>query len=110
MVVGLYIQVFMTDMKTMRHSRIDYSITIQYWTENVYGVKILGKPELSGASQQKTFSDLRSVYTIQYNIIYIQHKTKISLQQQFVKKFGMIGKGVDSRIILSWSTPLPNID
>ena len=51
--------------------------------------------------------------TIQYNIVTIQHRlfptlNKITLQQHFVPKIGMVGKRVDKGIILSWSTP--NID
>ena len=38
--------------------------------------------------------------TIQYNIVYLQHRTKMTLQQQFVgPEIGMIRKGVDRRII-----------
>ena len=45
--------------------------------------------------------------TMQYNMVYFQHNT-ITSQQQFLPNIGMVGKGVDRRIILSWSTP--NID
>ena len=39
--------------------------------------------------------------TIQYNIVSFQHRTQ---HQQFVPSIGIVGKGVDRRIILLWST------
>ena len=58
----------------------------------------------------------RQCNAMQYNTLQcnpIQHrlfptKDEIALQQQFVLTIGMIGKGLDRNIILSWS--IPNID
>ena len=62
---------------------------------------------------QIVLSAVTSVFLIQYNTIQynkIQHRlfpteNTITPQQQFLPNIGMGGKGVDRRIILSWSTP-----
>ena len=58
---------------------------------------------------QIVLSAVTSVFLIQYNTI--QHRlfpteNTITPQQQFLPNIGMGGKGVDRRIILSWSTPI----
>ena len=53
-----------------------------------------------------SFSYTIQYNSIQYNIVYFQHRTQLHHNSNFLPNIGMVGKGVDRRIILSWSTPI----
>ena len=67
--------------------------------------------EAPTAGLQQSYSEIRETgMCVMSNTIHrlFPTRNRITLQHQYVAKIGLVGKGVDRRIILPWSTP--NID